>query len=234
MTPRLYLLDVEGTVAPIALVYEQLFPYARTRFAEFLQQHAGDPAVQADLALLARENSAEADAPRIAEVADSAQAVAYLHWLVDRDRKSTALKSLQGRIWKTGFESGALQGVLFPDVPAAIERWTNHAQVAIYSSGSVDAQRLFFRHSSFGDLSGSIAAYFDTRTGAKTECASYTAIAAKMGVEPARILFFSDVVRELDPAREAGLATRLVVREGNAPVADSHGHTVIDSFNGIE
>ena len=233
MTASLYLLDVEGTVAPISLVYEQLFPYARGRFAEFLEQHGSDAAVQADLALLAEENLADADAPRIDGV-HVEQAVAYLHWLMDRDRKSTALKSLQGRIWKTGFESGELKGTLFADVPAALERWAQHGRTAIYSSGSVDAQRLLFRYSSFGDFTGRIAAYFDTRTGAKTNSASYEAIAAAMGVEPGQVLFFSDVVRELDPAREAGLDTRLVTRDGNAPVADTHGHAVIDSFDGIE
>jgi enolase-phosphatase E1 len=234
MTASLYLLDVEGTVAPISLVYEQLFPYARMRFAEFLKQNQSDAAVQADLALLAEENSHEPDAPQMNGSADLDQAVAYLHWLMDRDRKSTPLKSLQGRIWKTGFESGALKGTLFADVPAALERWVKHARTAIYSSGSVNAQRLLFRYSTFGDLTGRIAAYFDTRTGAKTASASYAAIAVAMGVEPQQVIFFSDVVRELDPAREAGLDTRLVVREGNAPVEDAHGHAVIDSFDHVD
>jgi enolase-phosphatase E1 len=230
---QLYLLDVEGTVAPISLVYEQLFPYARTRFAEFLGQNRDDATVRADLALLAQENSADEDAPRMDDAVHSDQAVVYLNWLMDRDRKSTALKSLQGRIWKTGFETGALKGTLFADVPAALERWALRGRTAIYSSGSVDAQRLLFRYSSFGDLTGRITAYFDTRTGAKTASASYAAIATAMGVEPGQVLFFSDVVRELDPAREAGLDTRLVIREGNALVADAHGHAVIDSFDGI-
>jgi enolase-phosphatase E1 len=154
----------------------------------------------------------------------------YIYWLMDRDRKSTALKSLQGKIWKVGFESGELKGTLFPDVPAAIKRWAAQAQVAIYSSGSVEAQRLLFRYSTFGDLTGLIAANFDTRTGPKQSPASYAAIAEAMHCMPGEILFFSDVTRELDPAREAGCQTRLVVREGNAPVEDAHGHQVIDTF----
>jgi enolase-phosphatase E1 len=231
MTPSLYLLDVEGTVAPISLVYEQLFPYARARFADFLNQNVADPAVLSDLALLAEENRTDVDAPNITSDPDSK--INYLNWLMDRDRKSTALKSLQGRIWKTGFESGALKGTLFSDVPPALERWSRHARTAIYSSGSVDAQRLLFRYSTFGDLTGRIAAYFDTRTGAKTSSTSYAAIAAAMNVDPVQVIFFSDVVRELDPAREAGLDTRLVIREGNAPVEDVHDHAIIDSFDGI-
>lgn len=240
--PRLYLLDVEGTVAPLALVTDQLFPYARAHFAEFLATHADDPAVRADLTLLMEENRAESgfDVPRIAVTchpgtdgapAFRAGSLAYLLWLMDRDRKSTALKSLQGRIWKAGFESGELKGTLFDDVPPAFARWSAKGRVAIYSSGSTQAQRLLFRHSIFGDLTGQIAAYFDTRTGAKQTSASYAAIAAAMNVQPAEVLFFSDVVRELDAARDAGCGTRLVVREGNAPVEGDHRHTMIASFN---
>jgi enolase-phosphatase E1 len=233
LRPRLYLLDVEGTVAPISLVYEQLFPYARAHFGEFLAQNGGSAAVNGDLNLLAVENRSDPEAPRFTDAADSGQAVAYLNWLMDRDRKSTALKSLQGRVWKQGFECGELKGTLFDDVPAALARWIVDGQVAIYSSGSVDALRLLFRYSIFGDLTERIAAYFDTRTGPKTASSSYTAIAAAMNLLPGRILFLSDVVRELDPAREAGLDTRLVVRDGNAPVADTHGHIAIDSLNCI-
>jgi 2,3-diketo-5-methylthio-1-phosphopentane phosphatase len=150
---------------------------------------------------------------------------------MDRDRKSTALKSLQGRIWKGGFERDELQGTLFEDVPKALERWSTAAHVAIYSSGSVAAQLLLFRHSNYGDLTHLISGYFDTRTGPKTAKTSYESIASAMGCEPREVMFFSDAVRELDPAREAGCHTRLVMREGNAPVDDPHGHRRIKSFN---
>jgi enolase-phosphatase E1 len=231
--PRLYLLDVEGTVAPISLVYEQLFPFARVRLSGFLEENQADRAVAADLDLLLAENRAELDsaAPPMRDVRDLAQAIHYLHWLMDCDRKSTALKSLQGRIWKAGFESGQLKGTLFADVPEALQRWAANAQAAIYSSGSIEAQRLLFRHSIFGDLTGLIAGYFDTRTGLKAASASYAAIAAAMQVAPSEVVFFSDVVRELDAAREAGLQTRLVAREGNAPVLDLNGHLRIESFD---
>jgi enolase-phosphatase E1 len=118
-------------------------------------------------------------------------------------------------------------------VPAALTRWAADARVAIYSSGSVEAQRLLFRYSTYGDLMGLIAAYFDTRTGAKADRASYAAIAEAMGVDPTEAMFFSDAVRELDAAREAGFATRLVMRAGNAAVEDAHGHPSIESFDGV-
>jgi 2,3-diketo-5-methylthio-1-phosphopentane phosphatase len=250
--PRVFLLDVEGTIAPISLVSEQLFPYARVHFASFLQAHATDPAVQSDLAMLANENQAESDpdVPRMTaspglvrrggetwEDTDSTRfrstALRYVNWLMDRDRKSTALKSLQGKIWKAGFEHGELKGTLFPDVPSALHRWAVQGRVAIYSSGSTSAQQLLFRFSTFGDLTNLISAYFDTRTGPKTASASYSAIAAAIEVGPSEICFFSDVIRELDPAREAGMQTRLVIREGNAPIEDTNGHAAIHSFDSL-
>lgn len=242
--PKVYLLDVEGTVAPLTLTTEVLFPYARRRFALFLERSRNEESVRADLLLLAEENRSERGEgiPRLPEIAAPAEAgsprfrldaMMYLMWLMDRDRKSTALKSLQGKIWKAGFESGELQGTLFEDVPEAFRRWSGNGRVAIYSSGSVEAQKLLFRHSIFGDLSPLIAGYFDTRTGPKMESSSYAAIAAAMEVEPREVLFFSDSVRELDAACAVGCGTRLVVRPGNPSVEDAHGHSVVESFRDL-
>jgi len=242
--PRLFLLDIEGTVTPISLVTEVLFPYARKHFEEFLNRECPKIDVLQDLMLLSQENQAESepDVPKIRPIGGADKiwsnpifavpfALKYIFWLMDRDRKSTPLKSLQGKIWKAGFESGELKGTLFDDVPAALERWSKDAKIAIYSSGSVDAQKTLFRHTIFGDLTPRIAGYFDTRTGVKTASASYRAIAAGMDVSPGEVLFFSDVVRELDAAREAENGTRLVWRPGNAPVEDAHGHAMIFSFD---
>jgi enolase-phosphatase E1 len=249
---KLYLLDVEGTVAPLTLTTSQLFPYARRHLAEFLQNNASSKVVGDDLLLLLEENLRESEpgAPRILraeEKSDTAnrgfaaasiggaalreRALAYLLWLIDRDRKSTALKSLQGKIWKAGFESGELKGTLFADVPDAFRRWSAYGKVAIYSSGSVEAQKLLFGHTVFGDLRPLIAGYFDTRTGPKMESASYAAIAKAMEVAPGEAVFFSDVVKELDAAREAGMQTRLVVRAGNAVVEDARGHERVGSLD---
>jgi enolase-phosphatase E1 len=252
--PKLYLLDVEGTVAPLTLTSSQLFPYARKHFAEFLELHTAERAVGDDLLLLLEENLRESDpgVPRILRAEEQSgatgsgfgavsiggaalreRALAYLLWLMDRDRKSTALKSLQGKIWKAGFESGELKGTLFEDAPEAFRRWAAQGKVAIYSSGSVEAQRLLFRYSNFGDLTLLIAGYFDTRTGPKMESASYAAIAMAMGVAPGEAIFFSDAVKELDAARGAGMETRLVIREGNAVVEDARGHLILASLAAI-
>lgn len=242
--PRVYLLDVEGTVAPLTLTSEVLFPYARAHFSEFLADNYENAAVRADLAMLAEENRGEnaTEVPRISSTCRTGpdgrpafvvDSLLYLLWLMDRDRKSTALKSLQGKIWKTGFESGELRGTLFEDVPAALARWSTRGKVAIYSSGSIEAQKLFFRYSNHGDLTPLISGYFDTRRGPKLEAASYVAIAAAMGVGPGEVLFFSDAVKELDAAREAGCQTRLVVRPGNAPIEDGRSHDAVESFAGL-
>jgi enolase-phosphatase E1 len=255
--PKLYLLDVEGTVAPVSFVTETLFPYARKHFEEFLWQQAvpeieklepgqsPEGTIFMDLMMLRLENEAEADpdAPRILpEWAGKQQAMSmspekgiprileYIYWLMDRDRKSTALKSMQGKIWKAGYERGELQSEIFDDVPGAFARWSQEGRVAIYSSGSAEAQVLFFKHSNHGDLTPMISGYFDTRTGPKQASASYAAIAGAMKVATGEVLFFSDVVRELDAAREAGCGARLVMRPGNATVEDAGGHSVIESF----
>lgn len=245
--PRVYLLDVEGTVAPLSLVTEQLFPYARKHLEPYLRAQVREPWIDAELAadllLLAGENAAEdpaCGAPLLAAPAEDEsweslvpQVAEYLLWLMDCDRKSTALKSLQGRVWRQGFESGTLVGTLFDDVPPAFEQWSRQAQIAIYSSGSVEAQRLLFQHSSAGDLTPYIAAHFDTRVGLKTNAVSYQRIAASLVVQPREILFFSDSVRELDAAREAGCVTRLVARPGNAAVAEN-SHPVIGRIDKLQ
>ena len=246
--PRLYLLDVEGTIAPCSLTGEHLFPYARAHFESFLregiralEQKGGDlePGELAndslfhDIAMLLAENHAETDpsAPRILphraakserREKDPSDAIpdilAYIYWLMEGDSRSTALKSMQGKIWKAGFESGELTGTLFDDVPRAFARWSAYARVAIYSAGSTQAQQVLLSHSIFGDLTPSISAYFDTRIGLKHDPASYAAIAVRMGLEPREVCFFSDLLPELNAARASGLDTRLVRRPGNAPV----------------
>lgn len=231
--PSVFLCDIEGTVAPISLVSEHLFPYARKHLAQYLKENLTSLEVQNDLRLLAAENRAEQspDCPTAGtEIRNELHARTYLLWLMDQDRKSTALKSLQGRIWKAGFEAGELKGTLFEDVPEALTRWSATGKIAIYSSGSVEAQEFLFRYTNHGDLTSHIADYFDTRIGAKSMSTSYSFIAGSCGVSPNRVLFFSDVVRELDAAREAGCQTRLVMRPGNASVGDTNGHNALESL----
>jgi enolase-phosphatase E1 len=241
--PKLYLLDIEGTTSPVTFVYNVLFPYARKHMRDYILTHIGEPGLDADLRLLAQENAIDraSGAPIIylsqtlsQDPVEALQSsIAYLLWLMDRDRKSTALKSIQGKIWTEGYEQGHLQSEIFPDVPASLERWHSSARVAIYSSGSVEAQKYLFRFTNAGDLTSFISAYFDTQIGPKIESDSYHKIAAATDTDPAEILFISDSIRELDAARSAGMSTLLSVRPGNAAIADPHGHAAIDSFDNL-
>jgi enolase-phosphatase E1 len=224
---RVLLLDVEGTTTAVTFVYDVLFPFARAHLREFLEAAAPDPAVREDIALLGAERRAEAEAGapewRDGGPETIASAAAYAEWLMDRDRKSTALKSLQGRIWEGGYRSGALQSHVYPDVRPALERCRAQGRpVAIFSSGSVLAQRLLFAHTTEGDLTPLLHAYFDTTTGPKTAARSYGRIAEALRVAPAAVLFVSDVAAELDAARTAGMGTALCVREGPAPTPSNH------------
>jgi enolase-phosphatase E1 len=157
--------------------------------------------------------------------------VGYVHWLMDRDRKSTGLKSLQGKIWAEGYRSGKLRSVVYPDVPAALERWGRGGiRIAIFSSGSVQAQRSLFANTTAGDLTRYISAYFDTTTGPKTSPESYARIAAALERAPGEVLFVSDVGAELDAAVGAGMRTALCVRGPGAPEATG-SHPVVGTFD---
>jgi enolase-phosphatase E1 len=141
---------------------------------------------------------------------------------MDQDRKSTGLKSLQGKIWEEGYRSGELKGEVYPDVLPALEHWRGKGvDVAIFSSGSVQAQRSLFRNSVAGDLTRFIKAYFDTTTGPKREPESYSRIAAGLERSPSEVLFVSDIAAELDAARTAGMRTALCVR-GSGEVRGVH------------
>src|SRR6266480_5116089 len=171
---RAILLDIEGTTTPIAFVQQVLFPYARAQVREYLQQNATNPGVLADIAALRAEHAAEPAAqsglPAWNPSDERRSAEAYVYWLMDRDRKSTGLKSLQGRIWEAGYEAGELKGKgeVYPDVRPALERWRNAGTtIAIFSSGSVQAQRNLFANTTAGDLSQLLSGYFDTTTGPK-------------------------------------------------------------------
>jgi enolase-phosphatase E1 len=183
-------------------VYGKLFPYARKHLQRYLD---------------ANGRSAEFD--RFAA-------------LMDQDSKDADLKRLQGHIWEEGYRSGELAGVVFDDVPRALKRWREQRiDTGVFSSGSVLAQKLLFRHSTAGDLTPFLRWHFDTSVGAKTEAASYGRIATLIGTPPPSITFISDVIRELDAARAAGMRTALSLRPGNPAQPENHGHPLIRSFD---
>lgn len=213
---RAVVTDIEGTTSSIDFVHQTLFPYARTRLRAFL----GDPANQSAVRKVLREVAdIEQKALSIDEAADVLE-----RWIAE-DRKFTPLKTLQGMIWKQGYAAGELKGHVYPDTAPALRRW--HAQgikLYVYSSGSVEAQKLIFGHTGHGDLTPLFSGYFDTRIGGKREAASYLAILEKIGVRGDEVMFLSDVAEELDAAREAGMRTLQLLRDDKAKPSAAHQH----------
>ena len=227
------LLDIEGTTTPIAFVHDVLFSYARAHASDFLTNNIGSDEVRADVSMLFEEHALDVvndrNPPELTEELESL--ATYIEWLIDQDRKSTGLKSLQGKIWRQGYLDGSLKSQVFEDVAPAFERWRAAGlKVSIFSSGSVLAQQLLFAHTNAGDLTRFIDGYFDTNTGKKGEAESYRRIAAEMSLEPSEIVFISDVVDELDAAEEAGMKTLLSVRPGNQIQGVTH-HQAIESID---
>ena len=229
------LLDIEGTTSSVRYVYDVLFPYARRELDSFLRTQWKNDAVQEACKQVCRDAGwidkefVPADDSRRQSIRE------IVLRLMDEDAKTTGLKQLQGLIWQRGFESDELQSHVFDDVPLALAKWNQRGyDVRIYSSGSVLAQRLFFQHTSAGDLTYLLRGHYDTTVGSKKETASYRKIAADYANPAPETLFISDIVAELDAAKAAGLQTALCERLGNAPQGANHGHPVIRSFDEIE
>lgn len=232
------LLDIEGTTSSVRFVYDVLFPYARSEVAGYLSAHWEEPEVVAACEQIARDvghpSLIAACGPQSSAADQRSFVLREVYRLMDQDAKATGLKSLQGLVWESGYTSGLLESHIYPDLVPALEAWTAaRREVRIYSSGSVAAQKLFFAHTIQGNLLGYFGGHYDTVLGPKKVAESYRLLSADWGLAPDQILFASDVSAELDAAREAGFATALVVRPGNAPSPAGHGHPVIESFDQI-
>ena len=212
MRVRYILSDIEGTTTSISFVVDLLFPYFLANLQE-VEAQAQDPWVQARFAEVCQTVREEEG-----RELDQAGVLAMLaHW-TKTDRKHPALKALQGRIWKAGYESGQIKGHLYEDVPLVMQAWKQQSlRMGIYSSGSVAAQQLLFGYSQYGDLRPLLSDYFDTGIGHKREVNSYHNIRQALSLEAAEILFLSDIEAELDAAAAAGFKTCQLLRPGNTP-----------------
>lgn len=221
------LLDIEGTTAPVSFVAETLFPFASARLADFVTAHAGDDDVKQVLA-----DTAELEGRTLS----NREAINVLLGWIKADRKATPLKTLQGKIWREGYESGAIRSPVYPDAVAAMRAWKARGiRLDVYSSGSVEAQKLLYAYSEAGDLTPLFSDYFDTRTGAKVEATSYGAIADAVGLSPAEMLFLSDLPREIDAALAAGMpAIRIERTLPPGTLTEEGGHIVAADFDAVE
>jgi enolase-phosphatase E1 len=224
------LTDIEGTTSSISFVKDVLFPYARKALPGFVAAHGREPEVRRWLDQVAAEQGGMCDERMVVEV---------LQGWIDADRKHTALKALQGMIWKSGYDEGAYRAHVYPDAAERMRAW--HAaghRLYVYSSGSVAAQKLFFGHSEAGDLGTLVSGWFDTEIGGKREADSYWKIAAAIDRAPQDVLFLSDVVEELDAARDAGMETVLLDRREDYPQPRrgeaANGHRRATSFADVD
>lgn len=220
---RAILTDIEGTTSSLSFVKDVLFPYAREHLADFVRGHGDEAEVRELLDEVGRVCGTQLD---------DEQAIAQLIRWIDEDRKATPLKSLQGLIWEVGYREGAYRGHVYVDAVCRLKEWREQGiALYIFSSGSVYAQKLLFRHTEYGDLTPLFSGFFDTHVGAKQEADSYRRIAGKIGLVPAEILFLSDIEGELDAAREAGLSTCQLMREG--AISSGAAHPQARDFEGV-
>ncbi len=228
---RFILLDIEGTTTDIHFVHQVLFPYSAERLAVFVQKHINQPEVRHALEQVKATVQDEASDEERRDISDQEVIQTLLRW-IQMDRKHGALKALQGMIWKEGFETGVYQGHVYKDVPGCLKQWTQQGLgLGIYSSGSVQAQKLLFGHSVAGDLTPYFSHYFDTQVGGKKEVASYQNIAKQLQLPPEHILFLSDVEAELDAAFEAGFQVVQSLRD-HQPATGKH--PAVTQFNQIQ
>jgi len=233
------LLDIEGTTCPVSFVGEVLFPYAKQKMPAFLADQAENPIVQELLIQVFEawdkdtDNEAAALRQRYGEK-DFKAAVSYLIWLIEKDRKLTPLKELQGLIWRQGYDQGLLKAPLYADVPEALERWHSAGlELSTYSSGSINAQKLLYRHSSYEDLSILFRSWFDTNIGSKVSSQSYTKIAEALKSSPEQIVFISDRKSELIAAAEAGIKVLFSQRVDN-PETDNGNFIAVNNYADLD
>ncbi|MCA9132942.1 MAG: acireductone synthase [Planctomycetales bacterium] len=235
LPPRGILLDIEGTTSSISFVHDVMFPYVRQRLDAFLREHFDRPQVQAAAEQIAQDaGQVSLAAWQVASGGCSASELVQREVLrlMDGDVKATGLKALQGLIWERGFQDGKLSAHVYPDVLPAIEQWRAAGiDVRIFSSGSIAAQKLFFGHvQGVGNCLPLFSGHYDTTWGSKKESKSYVDIAQDWGLEPAHILFISDLAAELTAAQAAGLRALASVRPGNSSLPPELPVERIDSF----
>ncbi|KAI1431926.1 enolase-phosphatase E1 [Xylaria sp. CBS 124048] len=223
---KVVLLDIEGTVCPISFVKDVLFPYA--------------------LRALPKTLETQWDSPNFAKYKDAFppeyrsskhDLAAHVEDLMNKDLKISYLKALQGYLWEEGYAAGDLKAPLFTDVPEKLSSWhQNGLKIMIYSSGSVPAQKLLFKHTDAepSDQTPLISDWFDTvNAGLKTELKSYQRIAGAHPEFPIeQWLFLSDNPKEVDAAVAAGMQSKVVMRPGNPELPDDvvGRLPIVDSF----
>lgn len=201
--------DIEGTTTEVSFVYDILFPYFRTHMDQWktVDSDQMNQVLEQTRLLVLEEQSINLST-------NEALFDQLRQWSLE-DRKVTPLKTFQGMVWEQGFTSGAIKGHVYADVKPALERWIERGlKLAIFSSGSIAAQKQLFGFSTEGDLTPYFSAYFDTTTGMKRDEQTYHLIVQQLHTSANSVLFLSDIPQELDAANAAGMRTLQLVRPG--------------------
>jgi len=232
---KVVLLDIEGTTSAIDFVHTTMFDYARNNLEDFLVSSFETKETIEALEVFAQDEKQPSLAAFLVGASSKAEKIDRIVNLASQrmkeDSKATGLKALQGMVWRKGFNNGELKGHIYNDVPDAFNRWKKSGiTIAIYSSGSILAQKIYFANTIFGNLGTLISNHFDTTSGPKRISSSYKNITNILNAKAGDILFLSDVTEELDAAKAAGMATGLLIRPGNKP-AGNNDHPAYDDFN---
>jgi enolase-phosphatase E1 len=241
MNQQHLLLDIEGTTCPVSFVSDVLFPFAKQELSHYIKQHWDKSSYNEQIEAAKKEwlDDRSTESVQIKQQVIKGESeeidglIQYLKHLISIDKKSTALKDLQGRIWEHGYKNGELKSQLFPETAECLREWREQGlTLSVYSSGSIQAQKLLYRHSPAGDLEKFFSHWFDTHTGPKKSTESYTIIAEQLHSSPNKIWFVSDNGAECDSARSAGMHTLFSLRDGN-PDRDPRDHTVVQSLREV-
>jgi enolase-phosphatase E1 len=221
--PKAILTDIEGTISSISFVKDVLFPYSQERLEDFVLSNFEHDPLLLSIIEATLEEVKQGNATGISYDSDQDNgifetrvytAIQALKIWIQEDKKITPLKDLQGLIWQEGFRKGLFKAPLYTD---AFEFFLNMKgkglPIYVYSSGSIQAQRLFFEFSEFGDIRYLFSGFYDTKIGSKKESTSYLKIANDINLSPEHILFLTDIKDECIASEGAGLLTIQVVRE---------------------
>ena len=111
MPPRAILTDIEGTTSSISFVKDVLFPYARRALPGFVAAHGDEPEVRRWLDTVATEQGG---------ICQDSVIVETLQGWIDQDRKHTALKALQGKVWQAGYRNADFTAHIYPDAARSL------------------------------------------------------------------------------------------------------------------
>ena len=219
--------DIEGTITPLAFVQDVLFPYSRSKMKDFIMKGYEDNPRVLYLVdeIISRVKSGDIDGishdidpeDQVLETQLYTAVQVLITW-IQQDVKEPILKEIQGIIWQEGYKKGDFQGLIYADAFAKLkELHERGTKLFVYSSGSVQAQKLLFQYSEFGDITYLFDGYFDTKLGPKKETGSYLKILETIGYDAQYVDFWSDSIDELKAAQKAGLNTLLLRRKEDYP-----------------